>query len=225
MKVLCFTTSYLRYKMLRGCIRDIQNQTYRNLVHGVNVALDEEKTDNGLNAIFDDLYSDNLFMAYSINEYNHWNHITAIKTVPNYMDYDIFVKIDDDDMYKKDYVQTIVDTFKDNPEADIVSSKCMYYLKDTQMIVNKKLFNNFGGNPEGTDYNMPFTFAFNKKALESILSMKRSQMPSKAVHGHDRVWRYKWEEDGLKHIRVFNEGNFVWYVHGRNISTSDFLKR
>lgn len=160
-KVLCFTTSYNRPKMLRSCIQDIHNQTYSNIFHSINIAYD----------IKDDysyLYNDidkNLKVVYNKNSHQQINHINAIEAV-QYKEFDLFIKIDDDDIYKKDYVKNIVDYFNTH-EVDIVSSKIHIMLNGHTLY--EGLFDNLGANPEGSNYCMPMTFAFNRKALDIIM--------------------------------------------------------
>jgi hypothetical protein len=102
MKVLCFTTSYKRHKMLRGTIADIKNQSYKNLFHSINIAFDPgDNTDYSI--LYDDL--ENVKIVYNENKHQHFNHINSIISV-DFNNYDLFVKIDDDDIYKKEYVKS-----------------------------------------------------------------------------------------------------------------------
>lgn len=212
-KVLCFTTSYNRLKMLRSCISDIKNQTFNNTYHTINI------TNNNLNKeltlkIFDDLLSENTFINFNINDNQHINHIKAITSVNNLDDYDIFIKIDDDDIYKKNYVKNIVDYFE-KAEVDIISSKVILQLNGNTLIkVNQ---HDLGGNPEGCNFKIPATFAFNRKALNLILKINDN-------YGfEDNMWRDMW--CGKCNIgEIDNTNEFIWHIHGKNISTSDFLK-
>lgn len=212
-KVLCFTPSHNRHKMLRGCIRDVASQTYPNIVHAVNIAYDKDVDIRHFPHMYDDLQRDNLFISYNLNVHNHFNYVNAIKSCPYFLDFDIYIKIDDDDMYKSGYVEAIVSQFQD----DIATTKVKYYLNGHRLITG--LYDNFGANPEGTDYHMPMTLAFNRKALYAVLNVENPTTWS------DLIWRREWEKNGLKHHEVNNRENIIWYVHGENISTSSFLKK
>ena len=226
-KVLCFTTSYNRLKMLRGCIMDIKNQTYPSTYHSINVTsgfkiekfnlksiFSPKSVDSELlQKLFDDLISEKCQIMYSWNLNQHLNHIKAIKAT-NIDDYDVFVKIDDDDIYKKDYIQNIVDVFNNN-DVDVISSKAIYQLNNNN--VYKVNANNLGANPEGCDFKLPATFAFNRKALELIINIKDGQ------GFEDNMWRDAWCSQ-CKILEVDNTEQFIWHIHGKNISTSDFLK-
>ena len=99
-KVLCFTTSYLRPKMLRGCIFDIQNQTNKNIFHAINIAydngnkmfIDGQMECSKYRFVFDDISRDKLSIVYNMNEHQQINYTNALKSV-NLDDFDLFVKI------------------------------------------------------------------------------------------------------------------------------------
>lgn len=212
-KVLCFTTSYKRQKFLRGTILDILNQSYDNIVHSINLTSDKNKKNYLDEIIFDDLVSDRVKIIYSKNLHQHYNHINAILGVENYEDFDIFIKIDDDDIYKKNYVLNIVDFFNNN-DVDMVSSKLKYQLNGDLIFVGD--YHNLGANPKNCDFKMPFTFAFNKKSLELIKNLNY-------IYGfEDNMWRDSWC-DKVKIMEIDNTENVIWNIHGKNTSTSDFL--
>jgi hypothetical protein len=208
--------------MLRGCIRDILGQSYPLVNHGVNCSMDLEQIPAAVAAnapiLFDDLSSsERLKIVFNQNSHNHINFLNALKAYDNFQDFDLFVKIDDDDIYKTDYVKNIVE-FMARTKSDICSSKTKWELNGFNLWSN--LVSNLGGNPEGTDYHLPPTFAFNKKALKAILSAKESEL----IGWEDKVWRLKWAEAGLKHSEIDNTDQFIWNIHGSNGSIGHWLK-
>lgn len=212
-KILCFTTSYKRLKMLRGCIMDIKNQTYNNIHHAINITEDNNVDQKLFLKAFDDLTSDKCFISFTINQNQHINHMNAIFSVANIDDYDIFVKIDDDDIYKTNYIQNIVDVF-DNNNVDIVSSKVTTQLNNNGVYSIEQ--HNLGGNPNGCDFKIPATFAFNRKALDLI-----SKIDSYTGF-EDNIWREIWCGK-CKIQEVDNTNEYIWHIHGSNVSTKDFL--
>jgi hypothetical protein len=209
MRVLCFTTTYQRPKFLRSCILDIQNQTY-SADHAINIAYDDLYD---YTPIIDDLVNNNIFLRYSRNADNHTNHINALKLV-NHDNYDLFVKIDDDEFYKKKYIETIVNNFTEG--VDIVSSSLKYQINN--YYISKGDYHNLGANPEGYDFKMPTTFAFNRKALNLILKINDN-------YGfEDNMWRDVWANNSINHKVIDNSDNVIWYIHGKNISTKHFYK-
>lgn len=220
MKVLVFTSSYNRPYMLRQCILNVKNQTYKNIFHVINVTSDPDDWQHYL-PLFDDIYSGRkMHILHSTNSHTHFNNMTAIKSIRGFDKYDIYIKMDDDDVYKSGYVENIVKKFQEDPTIDIVSSKIKYQLKEYKMYKGDEPFDNLGGNPGNSDYHMPMTFAFNKRALEAIKDLEQ-----KDVFGHDdMMWRLHWEAHGLKHATVDNTEEVVWHIHGKNVSTASFLK-
>ena len=168
-KVLIFTCSYNRPYMLRQCILNVKNQSYQDIIHSVNIVSDGGK-DQNFSPLYDDLLDDKLIITKSENKYIHFNEMLAIKNVPNYEQYDVFIKMDDDDIYKKDYVKNIVETFKNNPDISTTSSRISTQLNGILMFTDRN-YDNLGGNPNNSNYHMPMTFAFNKKGLDCILNI------------------------------------------------------
>jgi len=211
MKVLCFTTSYNRPKMLRSCIQDINNQTYPNIHHAVNVAFDVKKQD--YTSVIEDINS-NLTVIYNKNAHQQINHMNAIKAV-DYTDFDLFIKIDDDDIYKSDYVENVVQCFN-KTKADVSSSFINEQLNGHT--IYRGSYDNLGNKPEHLDFHMPMTLAFNRKALELIIDL------TDLYHYEDMMWRDEWTKAGLIHATALNQKSVIWYIHGANISTASFLR-
>lgn len=212
MKVLVFTSSYNRPFMLRQCVLSVKNQSFKNIRHSVNIT-----SDNALNnlVMIDDIVTDDVIITE--NSHTHFNNMAAIKAVDGYEDYDLFIKMDDDDIYKSDYVKNIVTFFENNPDIDIVSSEIKFQLNGTEIyLANAK---DLGGNTD-VDYKMPMTYAFNKKALDAIINLQEKDM----FGFDDMVWRMIWKAYGLKHAVVSNAEEIIWHIHGNNVSTASFLK-
>ena len=65
---------------------------------------------------------------------------------------------------------------------------------------------------------MPTTFAFNLKALEMI-----QQISTHKIYGfEDNMWRDVWCNT-CKVGEIDNSENIIWHIHGKNVSTADFL--
>lgn len=218
MKALIFTCSYNRPHMLRQCMLNAKNQSYENCIHTVNIVSDGGKDQNFL-PLYNDLLDDKLIVNKGNNNFIHFNNMIAIKSVPNYEEYDVFIKMDDDDIYKKDYVKNIVEMFQTNTDVDIVSTRINHQLNGIQMVSGN--YDNLGGNPNNSTYHMPMTFAFNKKAFNCIANTP----PNEVNWNDDLMWRYKWEDAGLKHMPVNNQEQIIWHIHGKNISTGSFLRQ
>jgi hypothetical protein len=219
-KVLIFTSAWGRRPLMtRQCMLSVMAQSYKDLVHAVNITLDGDATTKDYSPMYNDLVKlDNRFIVNTnLNGHTHHNNMLAIKSVPNFMEYDYFLKMDNDDIYKTHYVENIVNFFEANPDVDITSTKITDHLNGYDLY--KGSWDNFGANPDGTDYHMPMTFAFTRKALESIIGLTN-------IYGFDdMMWRDAWAKDGLKHKAVHNENEVIFNVHGGNVSTGSWLKK
>lgn len=212
MKVLVFTSSYNRPYMLRQCVLSVKNQSVKDITHAINIT-----SENPLDALtlINDLVTDDVIITK--NSHTHFNNMAAIKAVDDYEDYDVFIKMDDDDIYKADYVKNIVTFFETHPDIDIVSSEIQFQLNGTDVyLANAK---DLGGNAD-VEYRMPMTYAFNKKALDAIINLEEKDM----FGFDDMIWRIIWKAYGLKHAVVDNAEEIIWHIHGKNVSTASFLK-
>ena len=222
MRVLIFTSAYSkRAYMMRQSVLSGMNQSYRDFIHSVNITLDKDSITKDLSPLYNDLLNSNLIVNYSENAeygFSHFNNMRTIKFVPDYEQYDLFVKMDDDDIYKKDYVKNIVSHFNNHPDTDIISSRISTQLNGYDLY--KGSYDNLGGNPGNSTYHMPITFAFNKRSLDAIINLTE-----KDVNGHDdMMWRTAWERNGLKHVAVKNDDEIIWNVHGKNASVPNFYR-
>ena len=212
MKVLIFTSSYNRPYMLRQCILSVKNQNVEDLTHSVNIT---SESPLAALTLIDDL--NDIVISITDNNHTHFNNMTAIKAVDDYQDYDLFIKMDDDDVYKADYVKNIITFFEKNSDVDIVSSEIKFQLNGTEVyLVNAK---DLGGNMD-VEYRMPMTYAFNKKALNAIINLEKKDM----FGFDDMTWRIIWKAYKLKHAIVGNSQEVIWHIHGKNVSTASFLK-
>lgn len=223
-KVLVFTSAYYkRPYMMRQSILSTRNQTYTNLIHSVNITLDDTATTRNLSPLYDDILetNDRLLINYTKNYprfgFSHFNNMKAITMVPDYNTYDIFIKMDDDDIHKSRYVENIVRLFE-TTNVDVVSSKIDVQLNGYDLHYGP--YDNLGGNPNNSTYHMPMTFAFNKRGLDCIINLTESD-----VCGHDdMMWRVAWENNGLNHYPVNNNNQIIWNIHGGNASVWYFLR-
>jgi hypothetical protein len=214
LKVLVFTTSYNRLDRLRGCLLSIKSQTYPS-AHSVRICVDEENLDKDYSFLYSDITSEFLEVKVAENSNQLENHIKSILEFSNFEDYELFVKVDDDDLYKSRYVENIVSFFKEK-SPDITSSAIKFQINNGKMYEGP--YNNLGGNPGESEYKMPMTFAFNKKALDVILNLEESNQ------FEDLLWRDAWTSAGLVHEPMDNSDQVIWNIHGKNISTHSFLR-
>ena len=226
MKVLIFTSSYYkRTYMLRQSILSVLNQTHKNFTYAVSIKRDEDTVTTDFTPLYDDLSHDSRLMITvgknNLYGFSHFNNMDTIRSIPDYESYDLFIKMDDDDIYKSKYVENIVKLFTDNPDVDAVSSKIGYQLNGYIIDKSENGYDNLGGNPGNSTYHMPMTFAFNKKGFDAIKDLTIND-----VSGHDDLmWRIAWENNGLNHMAVLNKDEIIWNIHGDNASVAGFFRK
>lgn len=208
--------------MLRYTLLDVLNQTHTDFTLALSLKIDDfQEVHNSV--LIDDIKDPRVVYTEQINHkvcFTHYNAMDTIKSVPNYQDYDLFIKMDDDDIYKKDYVKNIVDFFKDNPDVDIASSKVGTQLNGFTVIKNKNGYETLGRIAKEDNSNMPMTFCFNKKALDQIINLTRKEI---GQDWEDMAWRRAWTKAGLVHKEINNIDQTIWNVHGKNTTTSNLL--
>lgn len=209
--------------MLRQSILSGMNQSYENMIHSINITSDPDTQTKDFSPLYEDLEG-KFIVNQSENSkwgFSHFNNMKTIQFVPDWETYDIFVKMDDDDIYKKDYVKNIVEFFQSHPDIDVTSTKITHQLNGYDLYTRDSVYkyDNLGGNPEGTNYAMPMTFAFTKRALDVIINLTISD-----VCGHDDLmWRVAWDKAGIKHELVDNSDEVIWHIHGKNASVGYWL--
>lgn len=213
MKVLLFTPSYKRPYMLRQCILNAKNQSYHDFIHSICIMYDDISEIADYDKLFDDILDERFIIGYQENSSSLQRYMNAISQCPT--PYDIYIKIDDDDIHKKDYVKTIVDYFAEH-QCDILSSHVKYQLNNYHL--SKGNYRSLGGHYPNSNYLMPMTFAFSFKAYQILLNIKDD-------YNHDDLqWRTAWSKHGIKDDNVDNSDNIIWHIHGRNASVGEWFR-
>lgn len=221
-KIYCFTTSYSRPYHLYNTINNILNQSYNNITYCININIDHESEEILFNDLISDLIDDRLKIMYSYNEQQHINYIKALSLCED-DDNAIYIKIDDDDIYHKQYIKYVIDTFTNN-SIDILSSN-IYRTINNDQIIKKKMtsIGSWSGDDHPIRFGFPTTYAFNlngKKAIDKITNQEY-----KTIHPfEDAVWRTIWRRSDLKSLVVDND-HFTYHIHKKNTSSSHLLNK
>lgn len=219
-KVYCFTTSYNRPYHLYNTINNILNQSYKDIYYYININIDNESEEILFNNLVEDLLDDRLHLLYSYNEKQYINYIKALNLCDNDDDA-IYIKIDDDDIYHKQYIEFIVNSFN-NSNTDILSSN-IYRTINNNQIINKKMtsIGYWSGDDHHIKFGFPTTYAFNNKAKQIIHNISHKDYA--IIHPfEDAVWRTFWRKAGLKST-VMDNTHFTYHIHNKNVSSSHLL--
>lgn len=213
MKVLLFTPTYRRPYMLRECILNAKNQSYTDFTHSISIMYEDESETTNYEYLFDDIIDDRFLIRYNKNSSSLARYMTAISQSPER--YDLYIKMDDDDIYKRDYVKTIVEYFETH-ECDVLSSHISSQLNN--YFLSKGNYRSLGGHYPNNNYLMPMTYAFSHKAYETLLDVKDN-------NNHDDLQlRDAWSKCGLKDHNVDNSNNIIWHIHGKNASVGEWFR-
>jgi hypothetical protein len=172
-----------------------------------------------------DILGDSTFVRVGPSLTQHENHMKAIDMCG---DADLYIKIDDDDIYRPRYIENIVRSY--------MEGKWDYSAGHSNGIILGTTFRqgtlqSLCVDPteeelqEGIVMFMPPTLALNSSALEEIRNLK----PEDMHHSYeDIVWRnrlwYSEERFLLRDDQRFTR-DFTYVVHGANISTSGWLPK
>jgi hypothetical protein len=220
-RVLAFTCSRHRPVLLRHCILQMRSQTHP-VDHSVYINGDQDTT-----ALYEDLLGPHLILRYGPTDTYHCNYINAIRAA-RLDDYDLFCKIDDDDVYRTNYIETVVADFRRHG-WDYSGSHTEGTIQGKRWNPSQRaqsLGNGLVDQEWGAIEIMPPTAAFSRRGIDCILNMDLDNLPagiSWQTHTYEDIgWRRVLARSGIRqHVR--EESRFVYHAHGSNVSTSHWL--
>lgn len=219
-RVLCFTTSYRRPYMLYNCIKNILSQDFTDFTYYVNINIDHPNERKGYNILLDDFINDKrLHILYNQNASQHQNYMKPI-TVAGRDKYNLYIKIDDDDIYKNKYLSTVITAYKKH-KKDILS--CTLNSSINGQKINLEQFESIGKWQPDLDskvkFGAPCTYVMNQSAMNILLNMTDEEV--RAIHPfEDPAWRTKWREAKLTSYVIKNCPEAIYNIHGKNCSSS-----
>jgi hypothetical protein len=221
-RVLAMTSSRDRPLLLRHCIMQMAQQSHP-VDHAIYVnasAGDVSRLRREYGRILSDLSTlPRVRITYGphlSSQRNYLAHVDA-KLFDNY---DLFLKIDDDDIYLRNYVEDVVSDFVER-RWDYSGAVSDGYLNGPRLIAHE--LRSLGLSEEdhrlGIPEIMPPTIALSRKAALAILEVEDQGVSD------DFLWRrHLGRISGMK-MCVRPKSNFIYNIHGGNISTSAFLER
>jgi hypothetical protein len=132
--------------------------------------------------------------------------------------YDLLLKIDDDDIYFRTYVEEVVRDFQER-RWDYSGCCSDGYLNGGRLIDHqlKSLGLTEEDHQLGIPEVMPPTIALSRKAALAILEVHDSGVSD------DFLWRRHLGKIGGMKMCIRPRSNFIYHIHGANISTGSFL--
>ena len=231
-RILAFTASSKRPIHLRHCIFQMQAQTY-SVDHGIYLNSNDYETFEDIHnyaQLIDDIpikSSNKLLFSYGPTLSHHLNHLSAIRLY-DWESYDLFIKIDDDDIYRTHYIRDLVDDYLEHQwdfsgaisHGHIQSEK---WLKDQDLRSfnsDQETFNSVRSilkqlnldtastsrdSKEGKF--MPPTFAWTKSCMAMINKIDNIK------GSEDSVWKELLLSQSQFKVRTRNISNFTYNIH------------
>ena len=203
----------------------MQNQTYPT-DHVIYVNSADERSHDfttlDYSGILDDLikrFRPSLKVGYGPSKSHHENYLAALNLV-SIDQYDLFLKIDDDDIYFCEYVRGVVGDFQTR-HWDYSGTMSNGYLNGFRWRPRSRLIG-LGLDEQdvqlGIPEIMPPTAAFSRKAIEALLQMDDDGSIE------DLQWRRHLARTQGMRMAARSDTNFVYNIHGGNLSMSDWLE-
>jgi hypothetical protein len=225
-RVLAFTCSRHRPLMLRHCIMQLQRQTYPP-DHAIYVnSPDDEMADCTslrYDLLLDDLRAgttNKIVIGFGGSQSYVENHLRALNLI-DIGDYDLFLKIDDDDLYLRRYVEEIV--------SDFEAQRWDYSGTATHGLLNGRRWRAQHVQSDlglaeidvklGVIPYMPPTLALSRKAIDVIIAASPEHWQLEDVYWR-RLLAQRRDLVGV----VRTDRNFVYNIHGGNVSTGTWLE-
>jgi hypothetical protein len=225
-RVLAFTCSRHRPLMLRHCIMQLQRQTYPpDQAIYVNSPDDDTADCTSLryDLLLDDLRAgaaNKIVIRYGRSQSYVENHLLALSLI-DIGNYDLFLKIDDDDLYLRHYVEGVVSDFEARrwDHSGTVTRGLLNGRRWREQHVQSDL-----GLAEidlglGVVPYMPPTLALSRKAIAAIIAASPEHWQIEDVY-----WRRLLAQRRDLVGAVRTDRNFVYNIHGGNLSTGTLLE-
>lgn len=221
-RILAFTCSTQRPMLLRHCILQLQTQT---LQADHSIYLNAKPTDHDDTQHYEPLLqnlSTKLTITTGPSQTQHNNYLAAIKSVP-WQTYDLFLKIDDDDIYLPTYIEDVVKSYNAS-HWDFSGSHASGILNGPHFERNR-IQHCLGLLPEDKALHvpsiMPGTYAFSKKAIAQLMTL---QVPEDTTQWEDITWRRHLCQNPDIKVTVRDVSNYIYHIHGKNVSTAHHFK-
>ena len=157
-----------------------------------------------------------LFVGYGPSAKQHDNHLAALRLVDT-ADYDLFLKIDDDDVYRRGYVESVVESYSEH-NWNFSGEHSLGMINGVawrEQVVTE----NMGVEGSAKCLGLASTWAFSRRSIDIIISL-----PPHNTWFEDRYWKYTLEHDPqINSTRRANSGLYHQNIHGKNTSTAGWL--
>jgi hypothetical protein len=208
-----------------NCINSILNQSFSSFDYYINVSIESDEEEILYKEFLQDfLHDPRLHVEFSYNDTQHENYLKPLMSATKTKRYDLFIKIDDDDIYHKQYIKNIIELYNKNT-CDILSLTSKFFIKNHK-IIRQKLDHIAGIWHEDASsdikFGLPPTYIFNRTAFDIIQDIDIVQ--ARKIHFfEDAIWRHYWRENNLKSV-VVEDNDRLFSCHRHQDNVSDIVK-
>jgi len=220
-RVIAMTSSRDRPLLLRHCIMQMARQSYPT-DHAIYINAFKEdvaRIRRDYEKILGDLSNlPGVTIAYGPHKSSQGDHLAHIDA-ELLQQYDLLLKIDDDDIYFSNYVEEVVRDFQERA-WDYSGSSSDGHLNGARLVPQqlKSLGLTEEDHELGIPEVMPPTIALSRRAALAILEVKDTGAPD------DFLWRrHLGKIPGMK-MCVRPQSNYIYNIHGGNVSTRSFFE-
>jgi hypothetical protein len=219
-RVLAFTPSRGRPLALDHCIKQMQAQTHP-VDHYIFLNTPEYADLENLKALAALLTDENPrprppVITVGESARQHANYMSALAPA-DLDDYDLFLAVDDDDLYGRRYVEHCVADF----QADRwdLSGCHSHGFVDGGRFTPRVVWKGLGANSRdielGVPDMMPPTYALSRRALDVIMDLSDD-----GLNWEDAQWRWAIKSRTDLEVTVRSQTDFVYHRHEGNLSAS-----
>jgi hypothetical protein len=222
LRVLAFTPSYGRPVLLRHCAMQMQHQTHP-VDHAIFVNGPSARPQLDYRPLLERIPMNpmsRLMAGFGATAGQHANALAAL-ALADLDEYDLFLKVDDDDVYEPDYVESCVRDFE-RRRWDFSGAPSVGYLDDRDFSptgVWDDLGYDGADDALGVESFMPPTMAFSRKALDLVMSLEDN-----GVDWEDVQWRRAIYADAGLVKRMRAGGGFHYNRHPRGVSNPNRVR-
>lgn len=190
-RFLLLLTSYKRPMLLSGQILRLMNQTYSNFKISISIKGTPEKWIK--KTFFQEwqpfIDQQKITIRFDDNKDQLSNLLDTIKDI-NTQDYDYFCKIDDDDWYAPNYLETVNHYLNKEKNIDLTMTRNAVILNNGHPQVEMSLNETNLAGP---------TMCFSKKILNALISINKDPKALNPIYKEEVLYRREKQEDALIH--------------------------
>lgn len=214
MRVLLMTCTYKRLDFLRFCMLQMHLQDYKEW-EWIICATGPE---NRLSDVVGDIFDERMYIHWEPSNDHPTKNWKRLVSKVNLDNYDLFIKIDDDDIYKTDYIKSIVDWHERNKTVDVSSQTVSFSV--TAGVIKSFKFQSLSQELvlKNKNVGMASSLAITRTGIKAITDCEF--ISNKWA---DKTWWEYWIDNNYNIGLRERTDNHILNIHGRNTTTNHLI--